>query len=228
MEKLKQELFALFKEKGAVLMGVADLSDLPASPYPAGICIALPVPRHIAEDLKTAPTREYYEMYHSHNEKLNDMAEAGAALLRERGYHALANTTAIVKTDESLSTALPHKTVATRAGLGWIGKSGLLVTEKYGGALRMSVLLTDAPLPADTPITESRCGDCRRCVEACPAHAISGKNWTSSTKREELVDVFACNKTIRARMAELYGFEFTICGKCFAICPYTQRYLNNH
>ena len=36
----------------------------------------------------------------------------------------------------------------------------------------------------------------------------------------------ACEKTIRARIQELYGFEFTICGKCFAICPYTQRYLN--
>ena len=226
MEKLKAELFDLLKDKGAVLMGVADMKDMKNCSYPIAISVIIPIPKHIVEDLKTAPTLEYHDLYHSLNQKLNDIVEAGAAFLQEKGYNAIANTTDQVvwdKTDHS--TPLPHKTAATRSGLGWIGKSCILVTPEFGGALRMSTLLTDAPLPPDKAITESRCGSCRKCVEACPAQCLKGTNWKAGMAREEIADVFACDQTMRAQMQKLHGFEFTICGKCFAVCPYTQRYL---
>lgn len=226
MEKLKNEIFALLKEQGAELMGVADLSDVPESPYPVGICFAMPVPRHIVKDLLVAPTEEYYQMYHSHNQKLNEMGEQVAALLQEKGYSATANTTEKVQWNENLSTLLPHKTVATKAGLGWIGKSCILVTKEFGGAIRMSVVLTDAPLPTNAPITESQCGSCQRCVDACPAQCLKNTSWKAGMAREEIADVFACDQTMRKNMKALHGYEFTICGKCFAVCPYTQRYLN--
>ena len=59
MEKLKNETFTILKESGAELMGVADLSDVPESPYPVGICYMMPVPKHIIKDLLEAPTVEY-------------------------------------------------------------------------------------------------------------------------------------------------------------------------
>ena len=226
MDTLKKELLELLKEKGAALVGVANMNGVENCDYPVGISVALPIPKHTVEDLKTAPTKDYYDLYHSLNSKLNGIVEEGEAFLREKGYHAFANTTEVVKADANSCTPLPHKTVATRAGLGWIGKSCILVTPEYGGAIRISTLLTNAPLPADEAITESRCGGCCKCVEACPAQALTGTNWKAGMAREELADIAACEKTIRARMQELYGFEFTICGKCFAICPYTQRYLN--
>lgn len=227
MEKLKQELLELLKEKGAVLMGVADMQGVENCGYPVGISVAIPIPKHIIEDLKTAPTLEYHDLYHSLNQKLNAIVEAGEAFLLEKGYNALALTTDKVKWDKMThSTPLPHKTAATRAGLGWIGKSCILVTPEYGGALRMSTLLTDAPLPSDEAITESKCGSCRKCVDACPAQALTGINWKAGMAREEIADVFACDKTMRTQMQKLHGFEFTICGKCFAVCPYTQQYLN--
>ena len=73
-------------------MGVADLSDVPESPYPLGICYMMPVPRHIIKDLLEAPTKEYHQMYLSHNQKLNEMGEKVASLLQDKGYNALANT----------------------------------------------------------------------------------------------------------------------------------------
>ncbi|MBR6542656.1 MAG: epoxyqueuosine reductase, partial [Anaerotignum sp.] len=127
---------------------------------------------------------------------------------------------------EDHTTALPHKTVATKAGLGWIGKSCIPVTKEFGGAFRMGVVLTDAPLPADAPITESLCDNCRKCVDACPAQCLKNTLWKAGTPREEIADVFACDETMRKNMQELHGFEMTIYGKCFAVCPYTQRYLN--
>lgn len=115
---LKGELFEILGEKGAKLMGVGNLSDVISGDMKTGVSVAIPVPRHIVEDLKTAPTREYYEAYHSLNAKLNDIVTAGAAFLIGKGYKAQANTTEIAKQDEEWRTPLPHKTVATRAGLG--------------------------------------------------------------------------------------------------------------
>ena len=227
MEKLKNEIFTLLKESGAEKMGVAGLSDLPESPYPVGICFMIPVPKHIIRDLLEAPTEEYYQMYHDYNKRLNEMGKTAEALLQEAGYNALANTTdKVVWNKEDHTTALPHKTVATKAGLGWIGKSCILVTKEFGGAFRMGVVLTDAPLPADAPITESLCDNCRKCVDACPAQCLKNTLWKAGMPREEIADVFACDETMRQNMKALYGFEMTICGKCFAVCPYTQRYLN--
>ena len=101
MEKLKQELLELLKEKGAVLMGVADMQGIENCDYPIGISVVIPIPKHIIEDLKTAPTKEYYDLYHSLNGKLNEIVEAGEAFLREKGYHAFANTTDIQRGETS-------------------------------------------------------------------------------------------------------------------------------
>ncbi len=204
-EKLKQDLFSLLIENGAKLMGVADLSGIVGGEMQTGVSVAVPVPKHIVKDLKDIPTKEYYDAYYSLNEELDGIVSKGARFLQERGYRAFANTTKVVKKDENWCTPLPHKTVATRAGLGWIGKSCLLVTKQYGSAIRLSSLLTDAPLPADTPINESRCGGCTVCVRNCPAGALTGVLWHVGTTREEMFDRRACRETQIMRMKQATG-----------------------
>lgn len=222
---LKEELFELLKRKGAKLMGVADLRGIVDGEMQIGVSVAVPVPPNIVQQLQTAPTIEYYNTYYSINAQLNDIVSSGAEFLKERGYLAHANTTETVKQDKDWRTPLPHKTVATRAGLGWIGKSCLLVTEKYGSAVRLSALLTDAPIKCDDPINESRCGKCTICVRKCPAHAFSGALWNTGVKREELFNKEACKKMQIQRMKQATGIETDLCGLCFAVCPYTQRYI---
>ena len=224
---LKEKLLSLLSEKGAKLIGIADLTGIVGGAMHTGISVAVPVPQKIVRDLETAPTREYYNAYFSLNEKLDAIVSAGAAFLKEKGYQALANTTKVVQTDADWCTPLPHKTVATRAGLGWIGKNCLLVTREYGSAVRLSSLLTDAPLPATPPITESHCGGCRVCVKSCPAKALTGVLWNSSTTREELFHKEDCKKMQMQRMKQSTGIETDLCGLCFAVCPYTQKYLQN-
>ena len=229
MEKdtqLKQALFDLLWEKGARLMGVADLSGIVSGGMRTGVSVAVPVPRDVVRDLKTAPTREYYDIYHTLNRQLDEIISSGAGFLRQQGCQAVANTTAVVKKDENWCTPLPHKTVATRAGLGWIGKSCLLVTRTYGSAVRLSSLLTDAPLPVDEPVNHSQCGSCTQCVRSCPGQALTGALWTAGMAREELLRKEACKKAQLHRMREATGIDTDLCGLCFAVCPYTQRYLN--
>ena len=225
MQGLKDELFDLLQAKGARLMGVADLRGVVSGELTTGVSVAVPVPKEIVWDLQTAPTLAYYEAYHSLNAQLNQIVSAGVALLQERGFHAVANTTDTVKTDENWRSPLPHKTVAVYAGLGWIGKNCLLITERYGGAVRLSSLLTDAPLPFDAPVEKSRCGGCSACVERCPAKAFTGATWTPGIEREKLFDWKRCYPEQLRRMKQATGIETDLCGLCFAVCPYTQRYL---
>ncbi|MDH7514863.1 MAG: tRNA epoxyqueuosine(34) reductase QueG [Bacteroidota bacterium] len=65
-----------------------------------------------------------------------------------------------------------EKAWAVRAGIGWMGKHTLLVSPDYGSWIFLGVVLTTAELDPDVPETD-RCGDCTRCLNACPTGAIS-------------------------------------------------------
>ena len=83
---------------------------------------------------------------------------------------------------------LPHKTAATLAGMGWIGKCAMLVTNETGSALRLTVVLTDALFEHGKPVIKSHCSpDCMACVNACPVNAPSGKIWEAGTDRDDFL-----------------------------------------
>lgn len=223
-ENLRQLLFSLLVGRGARMIGVADLTSIVDGELRTGISVAVPIPKNIVRDLQVAPTKEYYDAYYRLNAQLDDIVSCGAEYLRENGYQAYANTTKVTKPDENWSTPLPHKTVATQAGLGWIEELSAGY-KKYGSAVRLSSLLTDAALPPDTPVRESQCGGCTVCVRSCPAQVLVGTLWDISTRREELLRKEDCKQTQVQRMKQATGIDTDLCGLCFAICPYTQRYL---
>jgi epoxyqueuosine reductase QueG len=232
MNTVTNLLKELLISKGADLVGCGDLTALPPDVrqnLPVGVCVAVKYPRDVIIGIYNMPTREYYEQYNIINDKLDDLVTAGALFLKEQGYAAIAQTIDFASQNETnYNSLLPHKTVATRAGLGWIGKSALLVTPEFGSALRISSLLTDAPLVTNSPQDSSFCGDCTACEMACPAKAIRGHLWDTSTPRDELFDAVACRKEARRRAMQSFGVEITQCGKCIEICPYTQKYLKEN
>lgn len=140
------------------------------------------------------------------------MVFAAAQFLENLGQRAIALTTAGVSTDPATySTRLPHKTVATRAGVGWIGKCTLLITEQFGSAIRITTALTETELPVAKPIDTSRCGDCTSCVEICPRKAPSGNNWQLGMQRDTFFNPFACYQAIRD-MTQKVDIGEKICG----------------
>lgn len=238
---LTEELYALLSEEGTALAGFADLTDavpeelrhclygdatahIPDTPL-CGVSVAVTVPPEIILQIQSGPTKEYYDMYYILNRKLNEIMLTAEKFLTGHGYHAYAQTTDRVKQSDDWRTPLPHKTVATKAGLGWIGKSCLLVTPEYGSGVRLSSLLTDAPLKTAVPITESRCGGCTACVRHCPAQAFSGVLWKAGMPREVLFDKARCKEKQIEIMKARTGIDTDLCGKCFVVCPYTRRYL---
>ncbi|MCD8162576.1 MAG: 4Fe-4S dicluster domain-containing protein [Synergistaceae bacterium] len=151
---------------------------------------------------------------------------SGAEYLRERGYSAQPQTTDAVSYGADCRSALPHKTVAVSAGLGWVGKSCLLVTPEYGSAVRISSLLTDAPLSCASSEKEPLCGGCGLCRSSCPAQALSGLAWSRVVDRDLLVDTERCARKQRELMMARTGINTDLCGRCFAVCPYTEKYLS--
>ena len=225
---LTEELKNLLLTHGAGLVGIGNLKEIGECDYGTGIAVAVPVPGNIVRDLMEAPTKEYCDLYHTLNHSLNEIVMQGEKFLQERGFAAYAQTTDRVEIRSDRRTKLPHKTVATRAGLGWIGKNGLLVTEAFGPAVRISSLLTTAPLECDGPVNESMCGECSLCVDHCPAQALYGTLWEAGMPRERIVEVEKCYQKQKEIMYEATGIETDLCGKCFAVCRYTQRYLRRN
>ncbi|MHB0875751.1 MAG: 4Fe-4S double cluster binding domain-containing protein [Anaerolineae bacterium] len=212
----------------ASLVGFADMTAIPAEQrldLPRAVSIAVALDPAVVAEIGNGPTDRYRGEYDRRNEQLDALARLASGLLIATGFRALPSAATVVTLDEAtLSTPLPHKTAATRSGLGWIGKCALLVTEMYGSAVRLNTVLTDAPLPVAVPVEASRCGRCTECVRWCPGRAPSGEEWRAGSPRELLFDAFACRRAARALSARI-GYGGTICGRCIAVCPWTERYL---
>ncbi len=183
------------------------------------ISIAVALNPSVVAQLTEGPTLVYYGEYQKVNLFLSNLGKFTANLLRDRGFKAqpLEPTTENFN-PKSLSTPLPHKTVATRAGLGWVGKSALLITKSFGSAIRLTSVLTDIPLPVAQPYNQSHCDDCSICVENCPAHAPLGPNWEINSPLEKYFNAFSCQESAK-KLSQSIGIDATICGICIASCP---------
>jgi len=222
------ELKNYLLKNGAIEVGYADIENFtPKKDLNTGIVFYITYPKEIIKNMKNAPTKEYVEELVSLNTRLDELGMKCEEYLINKGFNAYAQTKKRLGTDfgEFNSFELPHKTIATRAGLGWIGKSALFTTKKYGSALRLSSVLTDAPLKIGTPILKSQCGKCMECRNACPGGAISGKEWNYRLKRNEFYDDKKCEKYALKVSEENLGKADTVCGKCIYACPHTQRYI---
>ena len=226
---LNERIRTTLKEQGADLVGFADVTDLPADMtggLVAAVSIAVRLDPSIVSEISNGPTKRYYKEYGRVNELLAKLCTRIADLLITCGRQAEAiEATAENFDTRTLSMPVQHKTIATRAGLGWIGKSALLITEEYGPAVRLGSVLTDAELETGEPVVASRCGDCHRCVDRCPAGAIVGPNWSLGAPRKSIYDAFSCRETAM-NLSKHQGIDSTICGICINACPWTQKYIS--
>ena len=224
MGSISKDLRKMLLGEGASLIGYAEMGAVyeACRDWPYGVSVAVALPRDIAGQIISGPTPEYYAAYNRINDELARLCGRCVDFLKKRGYRA--STMPPTVRGKGSAVPVPHKTAATRSGMGWVGKSALLVTKEYGPAVRLGTVLTDAPLDAGTPVTESSCGACTECVNACPGQAIRGENWRAGCAREDIYDADACRTAARAQASQI-GVDSTICGICIGVCPWTKGYV---
>ncbi len=113
---------------------------------------------------------------------------------------------------------LLEKQLAHEAGLGWIGRSSLLVTPQFGTYVVLGVLLLSHDADHyDSPYAGNGCGECHRCVSACPTAAIR-PNRTLDARRCLSALTVECDTPAGA---ELSGWIFG-CDECQRCCPHNR------
>jgi len=210
------------KEWGASIVGFSDLIDvLPddLKDLRYGITVAVKLSDRIINEINDKPTYTYFHHYRSVNTLIDQITLKTVLMLEEWGYNALAvPASQSIKELGEYRGLFQHKTAATKAGLGWIGKNGLLVTEKYGPRVRLGTVLTDFELDTGKPIETSKCGNCTLCIKSCPAMALHGKLWEAGIERKEIVDAQACSEYMNKNFKHIG--RGSVCGICIKVCPY--------
>ena len=143
---------------------------------------------------------------------LQDRLQKLIAFIKERA--TTATFKPMVDTGELIDVV-----TAQRAGLGFIGRNGLLITKEYGSYVYLGEIITDIEFEPDTPM-ENGCGDCYRCIQACPPSALLGDGRLNGKR------CLSYQTQTKGYMPEEYRRKITHviygCDICQIVCPYNQ------
>jgi epoxyqueuosine reductase QueG len=159
----------------------------------------------------------WYYVYQIVNPRIDSISLILAQSLDRAGFQAFVVPSSQTVDRTGLTGVFSHKLAAHLAGLGWIGKSALLITPEHGPRVRWGTVLTDAPLEAGTCMDEM-CRDCDVCVKACPAHAFTGQAFDRPRPRSEIFAAEACDNYLSKRETLRRA-----CGICVYVCPFGRN-----
>ena len=222
-DQLAADIRSLARYYGAVDVGFADLEphhwyshagrhaenwgEVVCSPHKRGIVIVVAMDVGMMQRSPSLPvllesSRQYVECA--------KIANVVAQYLRNLGHDSREHTDA--------NYQLLCVPVAVSAGLGELGRMGIFMHRIHGPCVRLSVVTTDAPLPAGHPVDLRMarfCRICKKCAENCPSRAIpEGEEPVSRGFRHWSIDQERC-----------FGFWKRIgtdCGFCIRVCPFTK------
>ena len=219
--ELQREIDALFAEYPDVLYGFTDIGYSPfAERYRVALVFAVPYGKQLTP--QTYTEQDFEDGIQLARTRLENIVARLEALLSNR--ETACYVPPVAQADEvELLAPFSFKYAATRAGIGWIGRNDVVITERYGPRVRLSAVLIDAPLACGRPITESRCPeDCRKCVDICPCKALKGVKWDAGKLRAEIIDFHRCNR-MRSAFIPRLGRK-SACGLCLAACPFGMKH----
>lgn len=249
MEVLNGEIGSFLERKAQesnrpdLLYGFADATNVAVveengTILERAISIACALDPSSVSSLSNGITKKYCDECDSALEFLTSLSSGLVEDLKGKGYHAVALgdpflsvelVPEVSERDIYANAPSPifsmHRVFATHAGLGWVGKNGLIVTKHYGPAVMLATVFTDAPLDCVTQVFLSRCGRCKECAEACPAAAINISTRATLDKAESMIDLDLCTEECHKQTLEHLGEASDVCGICIYACPYTKSYL---
>ena len=120
------------------------------------------------------------------------------------------------------SSPILERSLAVRAGLGWIGKSSMFIHPKYGSRLFLCEILLSIPIEPDKPYTKDGCGSCLRCTNACPNHCVDPVSRTIRADRCISYLTIEHKGEFTPKQSELIGTHLFGCDECLRVCPWNS------
>ncbi len=189
-----------------------------AAPLENAVAIGVRLSEPVLQTVLTAPTWTYYYHYRMVNYSLDQAGVYISGQCARRGYRALPVPASQIMDWSMLRGHLSHREIGEMAGLGWRGRNNLLVNPQYGSQVRYATVLTDMPLPAGKAepaqamgayLYPEGCGECTRCIDACPVGAIH--------MNPEDFELDRCAAQLR-RFSKSEKLNTMICGLCVRVC----------
>ena len=220
---------------GADFVGVADLTpthDAIArqwgpviAGYPRAVSLGIALLHPIVDQLPRQADREAAMTYRHHaydviNQRLDLITSEIASSLQAEGSSAFPVPASERFDDKRLCASFSHKLAANLSGLGWIGKSCLLVTPEHGPRVRWATVLTDAALDVTGQPVDDQCGDCTLCVDICPVQAFTGKHFRKEEPRDARYMADKCDRYFKGMEAK---GKLKVCGMCLYVCPFGKK-----
>jgi epoxyqueuosine reductase len=249
-----EQMVAIAKDEAVPVFGIgpaAQMADAPPGYRPADfipgvqsiICFGIPIPR----DVFKTPHYGLETTWRSQNllyRRLDTLALRFANLIEESGARTIPVYGCMPLGVNQRGTVVGYVNqirMAEIAGIGTIGKNGMLIHSRYGSRLMLGGLLTTASLAAIHYPDDAQPGcpsNCRICADECPVHAIMPERrqvkimrclrYTARTpmmSRLKFLYLRARNPKAAARYMSITAFDehtFHICSKCVAVCPYGE------
>lgn len=151
--------------------------------------------------------RDYHKLI---RRRLQQLAEQIQELIGPFGFRAFVDSAPVME-----------RALASRSGLGWIGKNSMLINPKAGSFFFLGELYTDLPLPVDEPFTQHHCGSCSACLSRCPTDAFIGEHILDARRCISYLTIElkgAIPEELRAPMGNrVFG-----CDDCQLVCPWNK------
>ena len=181
-----------------------------AEKLPRVIVFGLRLSKTVLSTVKDKPTLIYKHHYKTINWLLDQTSFLLVQTIESQRYQAVAIPASQVIDWTLHKGHLSHRHLAAEAGLGYIGRRGMLVHPEYGAQVRYTSVLTDLAFEPDKKIGGD-CGNCRKCIIACPAKALN----------DDGADIKKCFEKLD-EFSRIRGIGQHICGVCVKVCDGTS------
>ena len=222
---IEKNIRSIFSEYPEIIYGFTDIAySVFADTYKSALVFAVPHGEQLS--LKTYSEEKFEKGLQDAKKVVEEILTQLQKMLDE--YKVKYYIPPVAQNNEiDLIAPFSFKFAAVNAGLGWIGKNDVVITEKYGPRVRLSAILIDEQFDYGDKILNSNCPEsCRKCVDACPHKALHNVQWNINSLRNDIIDYKLCNER-RSLYIKTHGRK-NACGLCMVACPFgtKQQQLN--